>query len=86
MARVRELGVTSVAFPALGTDVGGFPLDESAGVTVGTVRDELATTPSLEHVIFALRGLAAYEAFGRALAETEGGVRASTTEWPEEAR
>ena len=30
MARAREIGATSVAFPALGTGVGGFPLDEAA--------------------------------------------------------
>ena len=31
MARVRELGLTSVAFPALGTGIGGFPMDEADG-------------------------------------------------------
>ncbi len=35
----------SVAFPALGTGVGGFPLDEAARITVETVRDELALSP-----------------------------------------
>ncbi len=42
MARAREIGATSVAFPALGTGVGGFPLDEAARITVATVRDELS--------------------------------------------
>ena len=41
MARAREIGATSIAFPALGTGVGGFPLDEAARITVETVRDEL---------------------------------------------
>ena len=63
MARVRELGLQSVAFPALGTGIGGFPLDEAARVAVEAVRDELHTPSSVEHVIFALRGAAAYEAF-----------------------
>ncbi len=67
MAKVRELGARSVAFPPMGTDVGGFPLDESAAVTVGIVRDELASCPDLDHVVFAVRGIAAYEAFERAL-------------------
>jgi O-acetyl-ADP-ribose deacetylase (regulator of RNase III) len=67
MARARELDVQSVAFPALGTGVGGFPLDEAARVTVATVRDELERSPGIEHVIFALRGASAYEAFGTAL-------------------
>ena len=46
MARVRELGLQSVAFPALGTGIGGFPLDEAARIAVEAVRDELQT-PSI---------------------------------------
>ncbi len=68
MARAREINATSVAFPALGTGVGGFPLDEAARITVETVRDELERSSGIEHVIFALRGAAAYEAFGAAMA------------------
>lgn len=67
MARVRELGLSSVAFPALGTGLGGFSLDEAARIAVAAVRDELSSTPSLEHVVFALRGAAAYDAFALAL-------------------
>jgi O-acetyl-ADP-ribose deacetylase (regulator of RNase III) len=70
MARAREIGATSIAFPALGTGVGGFPLDESARITVQTVRDELTRSPGIEHVTFALRGAAAYAAFQAALSET----------------
>jgi O-acetyl-ADP-ribose deacetylase (regulator of RNase III) len=70
MARAREIGSRSVAFPALGTGVGGFPLDEAARITVETVRDELGHSPTIEHVIFALRGSIAYEAFRVALADT----------------
>lgn len=68
MTRAREIGATSIAIPALGTGVGGFPLDEAARITVDTVRDELERTAGMERVIFALRGLAAYRAFERALA------------------
>ncbi len=67
MARARELGTTSIAFPALGTGVGGFPLDEAARITVETIRDEAESSPTIEHVILALRGVAAYHAFGAAL-------------------
>ncbi len=67
MARAREIGATSIAFPALGTGVGGFPLDEAARITVRTVREELAHSPTIDHVIFALRGAAAYQAFGEAI-------------------
>jgi O-acetyl-ADP-ribose deacetylase (regulator of RNase III) len=71
MARVRELALSSVAFPALGTGIGGFPLDEAATIAVRAVRDELTRSPSVEHVVFALRGAAAYEAFARAVAADE---------------
>jgi O-acetyl-ADP-ribose deacetylase len=67
MARAREIGAASIAFPALGTGVGGFPLDEAARITVDTVREELAVSPTIDHVIFALRGAAAYEAFSAAI-------------------
>ncbi len=68
MARARELGVTSVAFPALGTGLGGFPLSEAAAITVATLREELADPSTIEHVILALRGTEAYRAFERAMA------------------
>jgi O-acetyl-ADP-ribose deacetylase (regulator of RNase III) len=71
MARARELNLGSIAFPALGTGIGGFPLEEAARIAVSAVRDELPTSPSVEHVIFALRGAAAYEAFARALSDGE---------------
>jgi O-acetyl-ADP-ribose deacetylase (regulator of RNase III) len=68
MARARDIAATSIAFPALGTGVGGFPLEEAARITVDTVRDELPGSPTIQHVVFALRGAAAYQAFQQALA------------------
>ncbi len=73
MARARELGLGSLAFPALGTGIGGFPLAEAARIAVGAVRDELRTPSTIEHVVFALRGAAAYEAFAEALATVDAG-------------
>jgi O-acetyl-ADP-ribose deacetylase len=74
MARAREIGATSLAFPALGTGVGGFPLDEAARITVDTVRTELDESPTIEHVIFALRGAAAYHAFAAVLQPAPGAI------------
>jgi O-acetyl-ADP-ribose deacetylase (regulator of RNase III) len=70
MARARELRISSIAFPAMGTGVGGFPIDEAARVTVHAVRDELGRSPLIDHVTFAMRGAAAYQAFETALEET----------------
>ncbi len=71
LRRARELSLTSIAFPALGTGIGGFPLDEAARTAVMAIRDELVEPSSVEHVVFALRGAAAYEAFARALSDSE---------------
>jgi O-acetyl-ADP-ribose deacetylase (regulator of RNase III) len=69
MGRAREISATSIAFPALGSGVGGFPLDDGARITVQAVRDELADSPTIAHVVFALRGGSAYRAFSQALQE-----------------
>ena len=41
-------------------------------MTVKAVREELAQSPTIQHVIFAMRGAAAYQAFDTALAATSG--------------
>lgn len=56
-------GLTSVAFPALGTGVGGFPVAECARVMLGAVCDHAASGTSLRRVEFVLFGQAAYEEF-----------------------
>jgi O-acetyl-ADP-ribose deacetylase (regulator of RNase III) len=71
MSVARELRVSSIAFPAMGTGVGGLPIDEAARVTVRAVRAELPQSPLIDHVTFAMRGAAAYEAFQTALAEAD---------------
>jgi O-acetyl-ADP-ribose deacetylase (regulator of RNase III) len=55
-----EIGARSIAFPALGTGVGGFPVDECARIMVEAVR---ARVGAVERVIFVLRGQDAYQAF-----------------------
>jgi O-acetyl-ADP-ribose deacetylase (regulator of RNase III) len=78
MARAREIGAMSIAFPALGTGVGGFPLEEAARIMVETVRDELRVSPTIEHVIFALRGATAYGVFGAVLHRTPESIGGPT--------
>ena len=63
-----ELGSRSLALPAFGTGVGGFPLDECARIMVGEARAFDPT--SLEHVIFAVYGDDAARAFRAALDRT----------------
>jgi len=56
-----ELACSSLALPAFGTGVGGFPLGECARIMVEEARS--FGPRSLELVIFAVFGAAAYEAF-----------------------
>ena len=63
LLRAEELGLKSIAFPALGTGVGGFPLDECARIMLAEVRQYLQGKTGLERVIFVLRGEEAYKAF-----------------------
>jgi O-acetyl-ADP-ribose deacetylase (regulator of RNase III) len=64
-----ELGAETLALPAFGTGVGGFPLDECARIMVNAVR---AYEPrSLQRVVFAVFGADAAEVFERTLAAPE---------------
>jgi O-acetyl-ADP-ribose deacetylase (regulator of RNase III) len=60
-----ELGARSLALPAFGTGVGGFPLAECARLMVAESRSFEPST--LERVVFAVFGGDAYEAFSSAL-------------------
>jgi O-acetyl-ADP-ribose deacetylase (regulator of RNase III) len=61
-----EVGADSLALPAFGTGVGGFPLDECARLMVEAAR---AHEPrALERVVFAVYGADARQAFEEALA------------------
>ncbi|MFL5958886.1 MAG: macro domain-containing protein [Gaiellaceae bacterium] len=64
-----ELGCRSLALPAFGTGVGGFPLAECARIMVGETR---AFDPrSLERVTFAVFGSDAYDAFSSVLSSPD---------------
>jgi O-acetyl-ADP-ribose deacetylase len=60
-----ELGAESLALPAFGTGVGGFPLDECARLMVGAVREHEPRT--LERVVFAVFGAEGKRVFEQAL-------------------
>ncbi len=60
-----DLGAESLALPAFGTGVGGFPLDECARLMVGAVRGHDPRT--LNRVVFAVFGAEAKRAFEQVL-------------------
>ncbi len=72
LLRADELDLESIAFPALGTGVGGFPPGECARIMIGEVRRYLAEGSGLERVVFVLYDERAYLVFRRELERQEG--------------
>jgi len=72
LLRAEELRLRSIAFPALGTGVGGFPYARAAQIMIETVQEHLRGETLLEEVVFALYGEEAYRAFAEELARQEG--------------
>jgi O-acetyl-ADP-ribose deacetylase (regulator of RNase III) len=56
-----EAGARSLALPAFGTGVGGFPLEECARIMIAATREY--EPKGLEHVVFAVFGREAERAF-----------------------
>ena len=63
LKRAEEKGIRSVAFPAIGTGVGGFSLEECARAMIGAAADHLSSTSCIERVVFVLFDQAGTEAF-----------------------
>ncbi|MEU6036322.1 O-acetyl-ADP-ribose deacetylase [Actinomadura sp. NPDC047616] len=61
-----QLGVRSVAFPAVSAGIYGWPMEDAARIAVRTVR---ATATTVEDVRFVLFTPDAYEAFGKAVGD-----------------
>jgi O-acetyl-ADP-ribose deacetylase (regulator of RNase III) len=70
LKHATELGLASVAMPALGTGVGGFPVHEAARVMIDATCTALRSTPqtSLTRVLFMVFTPDALLAFEEALA------------------
>lgn len=58
----EELKIKSIAFPAFGTGVGGFPMQACAFNMINAVHEYQRYTKHIEKVVFCL-----YDSFGRAL-------------------
>jgi O-acetyl-ADP-ribose deacetylase (regulator of RNase III) len=64
LAVADDLGVRTIAFPAISTGIYGYPLDEAAPVALAAVRD---APTRVEEVRFVLFDRDALDAFKRAL-------------------
>ena len=63
LLRAEEKTIKSMAFPAIGTGVAGFPLEECARVMLSEVLEHLKSRSSLEKIYFVLYDDAALKVF-----------------------
>ena len=61
----NDRGLKTIAFPAVGTGIAGFPLEECAGIMLREAAQHLRDSTSLETVYFVLFDVAAKEVFER---------------------
>jgi len=66
LALAKKNGLKSIAFPAIGTGIAGFPLDRCARVMTEEAKQHLEAGSSLEEVYFVLFGEEAYQEFKKA--------------------
>lgn len=65
LALARDLGIATIAFPAISCGVYGYPFDLATGIATRVVAAEVVELPSLTRVVFACfddRALAGYRA------------------------
>jgi O-acetyl-ADP-ribose deacetylase (regulator of RNase III) len=63
LKRAEELKIKSVAFPAFGTGVGGFPVDQCARIMLGVIREFSQNVQSIEEIRFVLFDQESYDAW-----------------------
>ncbi len=68
-----EMNAGSIAFPAIGTGVYGYPLDRATHIALAETRAHLESGSALERVIFACFGAAARDAYKAGIDAVFGG-------------
>jgi O-acetyl-ADP-ribose deacetylase len=69
LLQAKEKKLESIAFPAVGTGIAGFPLERCAEVMLAEVRDHLESETSLKRVEFVLFDRHSLEVFKRIFEE-----------------
>lgn len=72
LKRAEELKLSSIAFPALGTGVGGFPMDKCAEVMINTAVKFFKEGRSLKEVHFVIFGKPDFDIFNSKLEKSPG--------------
>jgi O-acetyl-ADP-ribose deacetylase len=71
LMRAKEDSLKTIAFPAIGTGIAGFPIERCAHVMLGEVRAHLESVTTLERVELVLFDRRSLQVFERMLAEME---------------
>ena len=69
LALAEEIGIGSIAFPAISTGIFGYPVEEAARVALGTVREEAERLGRVRLVRLVLHSTADLEVHERVLSE-----------------
>jgi O-acetyl-ADP-ribose deacetylase (regulator of RNase III) len=77
--RAEEKAIKSLAFPAIGTGVAGFPIEECAHIMLKVVLDHVKVRTSLEKIYFVLYDDAALKVFEETCQELTGRPVAKAT-------
>lgn len=72
LMRAEEKAIKSIAFPAIGTGVAGFPMEECARIMLTEVLEHLKSRSSLERIDFVLFDDAALKIFEDTFAQLAG--------------
>jgi O-acetyl-ADP-ribose deacetylase (regulator of RNase III) len=72
LMRAEEKAIRSIAFPAIGTGVAGFPMEECARIMLAEVLDHIKSRSSLEKIYFVLFDDAALRVFEEAYTKKTG--------------
>ncbi len=71
LALAEEYSVESIAFPAISTGIFGYPVEEAAGVALGTMREEANSLEHVRLIRFVLHSTSDLQAHERILSELE---------------
>jgi O-acetyl-ADP-ribose deacetylase len=71
LMRANENSLETIAFPAIGTGIAGFPIERCAQVMLEEVRAHLNGTTALERIEFVLFDRRSLEVFERVLADMQ---------------
>jgi O-acetyl-ADP-ribose deacetylase (regulator of RNase III) len=72
LMRAEEKAIMSIAFPAVGTGVAGFPMEDCARIMLTEVLEHLKSRSSLEKIYFVLFDEAALQVFESLYAKLTG--------------